>query len=182
MFKLMKSLFLITAVFLFCIDPVHAAKVSCEGTPDSSNNCPIESNDSRLVSFPGGGVLAKYERKTTNDTLTNTESGKTLIMAPATGAAVTITLPSATIDSLGMEFTFVADDVGAVATGVKYFWIDPSANDTIIFQSTQGAASTMSRGDKLKSNGVTGDSIHLVVGQELIWTVDNVRGTWVDDN
>ena len=182
MFRTKFLMFLLGAVFLFSPAPAFSAKVSCEGTPDSSGNCPIESNDSRVVSFPGGGVLTKYERITTSDTLTNLDSGKTFIVAPATGSPLTITLPSATTDSIGMKFTFVADDVGAVGTGVKYFWIDPSALDFIVYNGTQGSALTMAAGDKLLSNGVTGDSITIINGRELYWYVENVRGTFVDDN
>lgn len=185
MFKSMRALFIafvICVICLFIAFPVSAALVSCEGSPNSSGRCPIETNDSRLVSFPGGGKLAQYEYATTSDTLTNLDSGKIIIVAPATGSPVTFTLPSATSDSIGMEFTFVADDVGAVATGTKYFWIDPSSLDKIIFNTTQASTLTMAAGDKLKSNGVTGDSIHLINGKDLFWYVDDVRGTFTDDN
>jgi hypothetical protein len=177
-----KRALLVLLIPLLIVFPANAALVSCTGSPDSSGNCPIETNDSRLISYPGGGVLSKYERITTNDTLTSADSGKTFIMAPDTGSPITITLPSATTDSLGMEFRFVTDDVGAVTTGIKFFYIDPSSLDFIVYKDTQNHTNAMAAGDKLQSNGITGDSIHLINGRALFWYVDDSRGTFTDAN
>lgn len=188
MLKSLRNLVLLVGLIFALSVNVNAASLSsCEGIPDSDGYCPIQTNSDRLVSFLGGGVLSKYEFMTTNDTLTNLDSGKMIIVSPTAGSPITIALPSATTDSVGMELTFIQDDTGVTATGYgsasqKYFWIDPSDNDTIVYNTTQGFTNTMDRGDKLVSGGTTGDSIHLICGKELFWYVEGSRGTWTDDN
>lgn len=182
MFKLKRMSFVMLVIlFMAFALPVHADMASCTGIPDSSGNCPIQTDEDRLITFPGGGKIAKYERVTTTDTLTNVESGTTYLMAPATGSPVTMNLPSATAGSIGMEFTFIADDIGATATGTnKYFWINPSDLDFIVYMTTASDTLTMAAGDKLSSGGTTGDSIHLICGKALYWYATDVRGTWSD--
>ena len=163
--------------------PVSASLVTCNGTPDSSGNCPMEIDSDGQIEF-NDGVDARYELLTTNDTLTASDSGKTFIVTVTTGSPITITLPSATSDSLGMEFTFVAAPISGLGTAAtSYFELDPSALDFIYSANAAGTLSTtVAAGDRVRSAGLTGDSIHIINPKALYWYTEDVRGTFSDAN
>lgn len=183
MFKILKALFVCLLFIMLLALPAHAAvKVATMGAPDSVGNHPIEVDSDGNVTF-FGGKYAKYEAKTTSDTLTAGESGKTYFISPvqavmgAGGATPLYTLPDADV---GLEYTFVAVD--GSDQGVKTFIIVPQSTDYIVGAVDPGLQSFVTVGDRVRSPGNTGDSLKVICGLDLYWYTENVRGTFVDAN
>lgn len=108
------------------------------------------------------------EKAVTSDTLTASESGKTLAI-DITSDSVFI-LPAA---SPGLQFTFVASDDDVIK-------IDPATTADTIMWAVSSAP--LSAGDKLQSPGATGDSVTLISVEANKWVVKDMRGSWVDGN
>lgn len=171
-------LLLIVLMALCLTSPCFAATVSCDGGVDSSGNCRILVESDGLVSFPGGGVKAKYEVKTTDDTLTAVESGTVYYINPTDGSPMTITLPDADV---GLTYTFVA--INGNNSGNSWYQLAPQSTDTLVaVANTKTAASTYVAGDKVRSNSATGDSITVTCGADTYWYIGSVRGTFTDVN
>lgn len=156
--------------------PSFAAVVACNGVPDSSGLCPLAVDDSGYTTF-NGGIYAKVEAATTNDTITAAESGKTFVVSPVSGSPVTFTLPTAVA---GLSFQFIAG-TGHATTTLRYFELDPQSTDYLIVANS-GATSTYAAGDKTKSGGITGDSIMIYCATAGTWIALDTRGTWTDGN
>lgn len=173
----MKRLILaIAALCLFSGLAMAAQKVGTFGTLNSSGTAPLEVDIDRTIYFASdAGIVYPYEVATTSDTLTATESGKTIIYRPASTRS-TFTLPTA---QDGLWFRFVA------ATGSshvnKELVIDPASTDTLVGCVVSGATSTFAAGDSIISAGTTGDSLTLV-GMNGYWYCTDRISTWVDNN
>ena len=171
MFKAIRFLAFIMAL-IFVMPLANAAVVTCSGVPDSSSNCPLSIDDSGYVTF-NGGVYAKYEAATTNDTITAAETGKVFIVTPSSPAI--ITLPTA---AAGLRYRFVTGDQGVAS---KTLTINPQDADIIIWNNAV-AGLTMAAGDAIKNSGLTGDSVELVAVGTGYWYAVDLRGTWPDAN
>lgn len=176
MFKIKRALLLMVVLALCFTAPSFAAVVACNGVPDSSGLCPLAVDDSGYTTF-NGGIYAKYEAATTNDTITAAESGKTFVVSPVSGSPVTFTLPTAVA---GLNFKFIAGS-GHATTTLRQFYIDPQSTDYLIVANA-GTTSTYAAGDKTQSGGITGDSIELICTTDGTWIAIDTRGTWVDAN
>lgn len=183
MFKFRKVLPLVILLICAMILPVSAKVISTVGNYNSSGNYDIEVDDSHYVTFHGG-VYAKYELATTNDTLVATESGKTVIVegVGTTSTTTTFNLPDADV---GLEFNFVVGGGMTPTSGgldVPDLIINPQDTDFIYYVNS-AAASTFAAGDSIKSTGNTGDSIKLICAKDLYWYVVDSRGSnWSDNN
>lgn len=154
------------------------SKVSCVGVPDTSGNCPVETDDSRYVSFPGGSILEKIEVKTTSDTLTVAECGKT-ILANISSGDMTLTLPEST--GYGCYFKVVAIN-GHATSGQGRIIIDPQSSDTLVGCVSSSVTTTFAAGDSLRSPEATGDTIKVTDYTDGSWACSDRIGTWADNN
>jgi len=160
-----------------------AEKVATFGRADSSGRYTMEADSDRLITYPGGGIKAKYELVTTNNSLAATESGITLIVEGQydTSSTITITLPDADV---GLEYTIVVGGSMTELTGgsgeVPTVVVNPQDTDYIFIDNA--GASTYAVGDATESAGVTGDSLHVICAKDLYWTTVNSEGTWSDIN
>lgn len=175
MFKFKKVLPLVLLLVGLMVLPVLADKVATMGAPDSSGNYPIEVDHLRKITFPGGGVYAKYEASTTNDTLTVTDSGTTFVVLPAT-TTVVFTLPDADV---GLTYTFVQSGQTTTGSTVKAILLNPKDTDYFLYVNS-AAISGFAAGDSLRSGGLTGDSVTIVCTTDLYWDVVHNRGSWTD--
>lgn len=158
--------FLLFAVSGYTADLFHAGK-------SGDNNLYVIT--STAVVEGQRGDYEVVDTSTTTDTLTAIESGKTFIAV----ADCALTLPSA---ALGLTYTFTTEGEETARTTVAdrtdYIIIDPVAADTI--RGIDGQ--TLSAGDRLKSQGKTGDSITIICGAANTWYVSAINGTWTDYN
>jgi len=187
MYRTLKALILV-ALFLVVAMPVQARQIASEGAANASGLYDISIDDNHMVTI-NAGLERKYEAVTTSDTLTVQESGKVFLMLPAAGSPAKMTLPSCTTDALGVNYTFIEDETeGAHAYAsaengpqtARFFFIDPDAEDYIVYQNSQAALFTMDPGDCIYNQGVTGDSITLICAELDYWHAHDVRGTWTD--
>ena len=136
----------------------------------STSNCDIDSiTDSRIghnfvVPYESGGIKKTIEAHSSNDTLTEAESGSVHTNLGSTGT-VTLTLPASA--SVGTVFTF------AVQT-VQELRIDPGTA-TIRDGSGQTA-------DKYKSADAIGECITLVADSNSDWVTIGKNGTWTEES
>lgn len=158
--------YLLTVIFLFGIVSISNAQTvrSTFGNPVSGIHNIEEKTDGILYFRPTGGVKFAYENKTTNDTLTVAESGRTFTYSGA--AESEFELPAAVV---GLSYRFV------INTTSSKIVLDPNGTDTIKLL-------TLSAGDSLISPGAVGDSIELFCSIANEWSVPNINGTWVDHN
>jgi hypothetical protein len=187
MFKKLKVLVVIAATIMLTATLSNAqytssitsvSKVSCEGNPDSSGNCPIETDESRYVTFAGGSVLEKIELSTTSDTLTTAECGKTVYVNISSGNA-TYTLPDA--DGTGCNFKFVAVNGHATSTQGRII-VDPQSADILVACVNGTATSTFAVGDSIRSAEATGDTLKVTSYADGSWGCSDRIGVWVDNN
>lgn len=115
------------------------------------------------ISRPNQGSARVVEAHTTDDTLTNAESGSVHTSVGASGTVV-LSLPAAIV---GIEFYFA---VGAA----QELRIDPNGTETISLPSTgvPGAA-----GKYLTANAI-GETVHLVCCSAGSWRAFGFTGTW----
>lgn len=179
-----KALFLTLIIAFFCMFcmPVYAVVVATMGNPNSTGAYDLSMDSDRMLTA-NGGLYAKYEIITTNDTLTLIDSGGTSIIegVGTTSFATYITLPDADV---GLEYNFIVGGGMTPMTGgsdVPHVIINPQDTDTIYFVNSS-AANTFEAGDSILSLGATGDSIRFTCGKDLFWYADNVRGTWTDND
>ena len=176
MFKFKKVLPLVILLVGLIALPALAVKVATMGAPDSSGNYPIEVDHLRKITFPGGGVYAKYEAKITNDTLTVADSGTVFVVNPTTSPVI-FTLPDADV---GITYTFINSGQNIIAAGTgTAIILNPKITDYILYTNS-AVTSGFAAGDSLRSGGLTGDSVTIVCTTNLYWDVYNVRGTWTD--
>ena len=181
MFKNKLPLLVLFLCLVLALPAYSAVKIATVGNYNTDGNYDIEVDSDHYISF-NGGVKAKYELATTNDTITAVESGKTFIVegVQATSATTTFNLPDADV---GLEFTFVVGGgVSCTSALCPDLIINPQDTD-YIYLVNSAAASTMSAGDSVSAtSGFTGDSIHLICGENLYWQVVDKLGTWADSN
>lgn len=148
--------------------PVQAAvKVATFGNQNSSGNYRIEGDSDGTITFQSDtSIKLPYEAKTTSDTLTVTDCGKTFSYAGTVNS--TFTLPDAI---LGCSYRFVSN------TSSSLFYITPNSGDTIKFAVS---SIPLDASDKLTSGGTTQDSIELFSTAADTWSILNVNGTWAD--
>ena len=165
---------LIAIVFLLlCAVEGYAVDLFAAGSSADNNLVTITST----AVFEG--VRGDYELvsgSSTADTLTTLESGKTFIAT----SDVYLTLPSA---ALGLTYTFTTNGVETLhpvnaEAGRNRTTIAPAAGDTIKGVDDSG----MAAGDRLRSAGITGDSLTLICGKADTWYVSSINGTWADFN
>ncbi len=174
MFK--KALLILVMLMLVAL-PVHARQVASEGTANASGLYDISIDEDHYITF-NGGIYAKYELKTTNDTLTAIETGTHYTVEPVPGSPVTITLPDADV---GLQYSFTQGSVTGDAGKAKWFELDPQSTD-IIVHINSNATNTFVAGDKIRNQGYTADSLQIICTKDLYWQVISARGTWSDSN
>jgi hypothetical protein len=123
------------------------------------------------------GMRRDVEVATTSDTITAAESGKVFLVDPAT-TAVTFTLPTA---ATGMQYTFTAID-GSRQENLQSIILDPASTDTLVSCVTSDSTTSFAAGDKIYSQGITGDSVTIVCGSANTWACINRVGSWYDGN
>lgn len=180
MFKLKKLMPLVVMFVCLLVIPVFAATIATVGNYNSSGDYDIVVDSDHGVTF-NGGVYAKYELATTNDTITAVESGKTFIVEGvcSTSSTTTFNLPDADV---GLEFTFVIGAGHTICNSTSDspdININPQDTDYIYFTNSN-AENTFAVGDSLNSTGTTADSVRLICGKDLYWYATDVRGTWTD--
>lgn len=147
----------------------HAAVTATMGAPQTWDSTtfyyPVEVDHDGYIDTYGANRV-KYEEATTSDTLTQRESGKTIMFI---GTAVsTFTLPPA---ANGLTYTFVN---GKGSLGI---YIDPGESNDVLFHST------CIQGDRLgNSTQASGDSITVIGDDDDRWYVIPHSGTWADYN
>ncbi|MEA2036147.1 MAG: hypothetical protein U9O94_01460 [Nanoarchaeota archaeon] len=165
-----RYIFLVILLVLAVASGVHAADiVSTDGMPNDSGIYPIQVDTDGVITIASdAGLKLAYEAATTSDTLTASESGKTLSVDCSTPCE--FELPAAVA---GMSFSFISDNNDAT------FSVDPNGTDTIKW--SNGAA-PLAAGDKLTSPGATEDSITLFSTASGYWSVKEITGTFTDGN
>lgn len=160
--------FLILFLVIFMAMSVQAADlVSTDGAPNSSGVYPVQIDSDGVITFRSdAGINYPYEAATTSDTLTASESGKTISVACQTPCE--FELPAA---EAGMNFTFVSTDNAAV------FSVDPNGTDTLYLGV---GAVPLDAGDKATSPGATGDTLKVFSTADGYWSVPIELGTFTD--
>ena len=114
----------------------------------------------------GAGLNTPYEVATTGDTLTAVETGKTIILYPASASGtVPFNLPAV---ADGLNYSFVLGKETVVLN------VNPYSSDQIMYV---GCAT----GDSISSPGSTADSVKLI-SDGTRWYVTEMKGTWTDGN
>lgn len=110
-------------------------------------------------------VLVPYEYMVTGDTLTASDSGKTIMTYfDQSDAVLNFTLPAVTA---GVQYTLAAGHT-------SYIQVIPYGTNQIMY-------STCSAGQKLLSAGASADSVTLI-SDGTRWYVTQMHGTWTDNN
>jgi len=184
MWKFKKVLPLVVLLVLVLVFPVLAAKVATLGNynsggrSDGTYDIEIDS-DGFIRNY--GGLEAKYELVTTNDTITASESSTTFVVeGDGTSSKVYLDLPDADV---GTEFTFViGGGVSVLTDGVTLPILNLNPVDTdYIYEVNSAAGTTYAAGDSVEnSNGYTCDSIKIICAEDLYWQVVYQIGTWAD--
>jgi len=176
--KLLKVCLALLLAFVF-ISPALATDWRGNVGGIDANNAPYWGVDSNGTLIPSTLASYKtiYETATTSDTLTATESGKTIFVNISSGDAV-FTLPTA---AAGLTYTFTAIN-GNGTDGQGEFILNPQSTDTFYGCVSSSAASTFSAGDDLDSPHQTGDSVTITSPAALKWVCTNRVGTFVDGN
>jgi hypothetical protein len=157
----------VIALMVFA-SPIFAAVTTATfGDYNSSNAYRLTADSDGVLTFASDtAVKYPYSTASTNQTLTATQSGSTIIFNNGSGVAqngTTFLLPTAVV---GMQFTIVAD----VA---KWFFVDAQSTDTINF-------STATAGQRISNSAtaIAGDSITLFCATANKWSVVDHNGTW----
>ncbi|TBR15643.1 hypothetical protein EPO66_05720 [bacterium] len=193
--KLFSTVFLLLIIFFVCLVSGYASSSTDESVlgndrwsvtsggdiiPIANNSYDIGSSSYQVANIYYNGVLTPgtsassktpYRAITTADTITTSDSGKTLVVTAVGGYNGSFTLPAAT--TLGQEYTII-DGKGS---GVYTFSIDPAGTD-IIRYATSGVP--LDAGDKITSPNSTGDSVTLINGVSGEWQIKDMKGTWSD--
>ena len=165
--RLFKFIAVVFSLLVLLSAPAFAAVTATLGDQNSSGEYRVKVDTDGVVTFASNtGILFPYEAATTSDTLTAAESGKTFVVAGATGSPPTYTLPVAAV---GMEFTFVTANTVSV-------YLDPNGTDVFKYAS-------LSAGDRIyNSSAAAGDTIKVFCATALEWAVTPIAGTWADAN
>lgn len=170
MFKTIRNIMLVAVLMMLVISPANAVLVATMGAPDSSGNYPIEVDSDNYITVYGG-AYAKYEHKTTSDTLTAAETGTTYVILAEQAWPATITLPDADV---GLHYTFVSASADSI-------YLAPQSTDIFVVP-LSGLDNTFTAGDIVYTQGYTGDSIEILCTKDLYWYVVDHVGTLADGN
>jgi len=169
---MLKKLVLVVLLVLILALPAFASvgvkqDGTMQGTATDLNiiGAYVSSDGSTIAIAPGYPVV-----KTTADTITIADSGRTIIITPISASGGIFTLPAATV---GQVYTFV----DGKASGTTTFSVDPYSTEIIRF-SISGTA--LDAGDKITSPGQIGDSVTLRCGVTGEWIIGNMKGSWAD--
>lgn len=138
-----------------------ATMTTFNGDIDSISDC--REGHAFVIPFSAGGVKENIEAHSSNDTLTEIESGSVHTNRGATGT-VTLTLPSSAAE--GTVFTFAVQ-------AAQELRVDPGTA-TIRDDSGQTA-------DKYKSTDAIGECITLVADANDDWVTIAKNGTWTEE-
>lgn len=138
-----------------------ATVTTSNGDIDSIVDCRIGHNF--VIPYGSGGIQKAIEAHTSDDTLTETESGSVHTNLGATGA-VKLTLPASA--AAGTVFTFAVQ-------AAQQFRIDP---DTATIRDDSGQTA-----DKYKWADAIGESITLVADSNGDWVTAGKNGTWTEE-
>lgn len=168
---------IILLLMLFLINPLYAQLVIQEdgttvggfaSTLNFTGNVAVSGVASdKTVSISSGAGTVEVLSATT-DTVTTAESGKRFIYDNSSQKSddTTVTLPTAA-SSLIYHFTD-----GGMGTATRIL-IDPVVTDRIVYLG-------LDAGDKLRSSGVTGDTVTLI-GETGFWYIGEMgAGLWED--
>jgi len=186
MFKFIRKVLpLVFVLMLISVLPVFAFKAATMGNYNTGartdDTYDIEIDDAGLINTYGG-LLAKYEVVTTNNTITISESGTTYIVegVHATSAVTVFYLPEAEV---GAEFTIVVGGGMTHSTDgnidLPNVELEPTDRDTF-YVANSATSAAYDAGDKTYSTGTTGDSIHIICPVVDTWYVVDFIGTWAD--
>lgn len=154
--------------FLTISSQVFAAQATATfGDYNSSNVYRMTADINGVITYANDtGILYPYTTASTNQTLTASQTGTTLVFNNGSGvtqSGTRWTLPTAAV---GMRFTFIAD----VA---KSMMVAPQSGDTINFASTAAGYRIQNL-----SSAAIGDSITLVCNTANTWSIASKVGTW----
>ncbi len=157
--------------FLFCVACIANAQTvrSTFGNPVSGIYNLEEKTDGIVYQRPTGGFKSSYENKTTSDTLTLAECGRTITYSgPVTSV---FTLPTADV---GCWFKFVA------TTDDSAFAVNPNGSEQIHW--SENGTLFLTAGDQILSGSATQDSIEVFCSVDQEWAVAEINGTFSDND
>lgn len=166
----MKKIILLLGLILLSIPAVsHATSISnmtaqlgVYNTTDNHYGLEVDNSNNFEFSATGASIKWPGSTKTTNYTLTSSDTGKFFVFNGSSNGTL-FTLPTAAV---GMQYTVIADSA-------KWFYIAPQSTDIINF-------STVPTGQRISntSSAAKGDSISLYCATVNQWSIIDKTGTW----